>query len=815
MTGGQQAEARQTRMRRALYFTAAWLLAGAAASAGEKSPFDSGWRFALGDAPGAEAESFDDAGWSSVDVPHDWSIHFAPDASARSGTAGGYFPTGIGWYRRHFVFQPSWAGRVVHLTFDGVYMNASVWINGELLGHHPNGFTPFTYDLTAYLHPGADNLVAVRVDNSHQPNCRWYSGSGIYRHVTLEVFDPVHLDPTGIAISTSSVTAGEAFLLVEAAVRNDSRTPQTPQVEVEVLDPRGKPGVRQALTPPGEIAPGSSGTYHGTLVVSHPRLWSPDEPGLYQMSLRVLSASGPLDAASVPFGIRTLHVSADRGLELNGRTIKLDGGSVHHDNGALGAAAFDRAEERKVELLKEAGFNAVRTSHNPPSPAFLDACDRLGLLVIDEAFDTWVKGWFPPQNRVDFQEWWRRDLDAMVTRDRNHPSVVLWSIGNEVHERGTPEGARIARMLADRIRELDRTRPITAGINGFGKAGPWENTDPLFAELDVAGYNYELSRAAADHARLPNRIIVGTESFPNATFDSWAAVGAVPYVIGDFVWSAMDYLGESGIGRVYPPGQPPVPHWQVPQYPWHGAECGDVDITGWRRPVSHYRDIVWDRGETLYMVAVAPAPGGGDWSLPKWSMPPALPSWTWPGDEGRTIRVEVYSRWPEVRLYLNGKLLGAKATTQAERFKATFDVPYEPGTLRAAAGNLWRGKTFELTTAGAAARIRLTPDRKSIRADGSDLSFVTVEVVDRKGRLRPDFAGRIQFGILGPGEIAAVANADMTDLDSYQRFDHRAYQGRALVIVRALPRPGEILLSARTPGTEPATIEIKSHSPSR
>jgi beta-galactosidase len=799
-------------MRTALFFVAALLAETPAATAGARVPFDAGWRFALGDPPGAEAGSFDDSGWTSIDVPHDWSIRFAPDASTPSGNAGGYYPTGIGWYRRHFVFQPGWTARVVHLTFDGVHMDASVWVNGELLGRHPNGFTPFTYDLTAHLRPGQDNVVAVRVDNSHQPNCRWYSGSGIYRHVTLETFDPVHLDPAGIAVSTSSASPGEAFLLVEASVRNDSSASQAPQVEVVVEDPKGKRGPGQALTPPGDIAPGNSGIYRGTLVVNRPRLWSPDSPELYKISLRVLFGLRPLDAAVVTFGIRTLHVSADRGLELNGRAIKLDGGSVHHDNGALGAAAFDRAEERRVELLKAAGFNAVRTSHNPPSPAFLDACDRLGLLVIDEAFDTWAKGWFPQQNRVDFQDWWRRDLDAMVARDRNHPSVILWSIGNEVHERGSPEGPRIARMLADRIRELDRSRPITAGINGLGKTGPWEQVDPLFAELDVAGYNYELAEATADHARVPGRVIVGTESFPNSAFDSWAAVMASPYVVGDFVWSAMDYLGESGIGRVFPPGQPPVPHWQAPQFPWHGAECGDLDITGLRRPVSHYRAIVWDRGETLYMAAVAPPPGVGDWSLPKWSMPPALPSWTWPGSEGRTIRVDVFSRWPEVRLYLNGRLLGTKPTTPAEHFKATFNVPYEPGTLRAAAGNLWHGKTFELTTAGAAAQIRLTPDRKTIRADGSDLSFVTVEIVDRKGRLRPDFGERIQFGVAGPGEIAAAANADMTDLDSYQSFDHRAYQGRALVIVRAAPHPGQILLSASAPGLEPAMIEIQTRT---
>jgi beta-galactosidase len=802
-------------MRTILAFFVAVFLGARAASAGERIPFDSDWRFALGDRPGAESPDFVDSDWRAIRVPHDWSIESAPDPAAPASNPGGYYATGIGWYRRTFFAPAEWRSRIVRVAFDGVYMNASVWINGRLLGTHPYGYTPFTFDLTPFLRAAAPNVIAVRVDNSHQPSSRWYTGSGIYRHVTLEVLDPVHLEASGLVAATSSESEAEAFLLVEAPVRNETGLPQRPQVEVVVSDPHGTPVVTQQLNSPGDIPAGATGVFRSTVVLGHPRLWSPDSPALYRLTARVISRAGVIDETSLRFGVRTVHVSAQRGLEINGRSVKLNGGSVHHDNGPLGSAAFDRAEERRVELLKSAGFNAVRTAHNPPSPAFLDACDRLGVTVIDEAFDTWVGGWISRQNRVDFQQWWQRDLEAMVTRDRNHPSVVMWSIGNEVYERGAPEGARIARMLADRIHDLDRSRPITAGINGMGKAGRWEQTDPLFAELDVAGYNYELARAPADHARLPARAIVATESFQKAAFEGWAAVRDQPYVVGDFVWSALDYLGESGIGRVFPPGQPAVPHWQVPQFPWHGAACGDIDLTGWRRPASHYRAVVWGRGETLYMAATQPAPDGGAWSLSKWAMLPALPSWTWPGAEGKPIHVEVYCRRPEVSLYLNGRLVGRKATGPAEEFKAAFEVPYEPGTLRAVTGTIWNREAFEIPTAGPPARLRLSADRTVIAGDGEDLSFVVVEVVDAQGRLRPDAENEVRCAISGPGEVAGFGNADMTDLESYAANPHKTYQGRALVIIRSQPGSGWIVLSLSSPGLEPATarIEVRNSGP--
>lgn len=786
-------------------------LALGSAHAGERTLIDAGWRFHLGDVPGASQPAYDDHGWRTVNLPHDWSIEGTVDPVAPAGGGGGFFPTGIGWYRRGFAAPAAWRGRRVLIEFEGVYMNAEVWINGQNLGVHPYGYTSFFLDLTPYVQLGATNVLAVRMDNSRQPNSRWYSGSGLYRHVWLTVTDPVHVAPWGVFVATTDVSAAAAQVRVEVTVRNESDAAVASSVETKMLGPDGR--TVATATAPIQLAPHAEGQTTDFVTIPNPRLWSPATPALYRAVTRVLVGPREADRVDTPFGVRTVAVSAARGFELNGVPLKLVGGSVHHDNGPLGAAAFDRAEERRVELLKAAGFNAVRTAHNPPLPAFLAACDRLGLLVMDEAFDCWEKGKTAHDYSVVFQDWWRRDVDAMVRRDRNHPSVVFWSIGNELYERGSPEGARLARMLTDRIRELDSTRPLTAGINGLGPAGDWTKTDALFTTLDVAGYNYELARQAADHARLPARVIVATESYQSEAFPNWAVAHDQPYVIGDFVWSALDYLGEAGIGRVFPPDQPAVKHWEANQYPWHGAYCGDLDLTGWRKPASHYRAIVWNRGEKLYAAVRVPSPDGRPWNFTPWSMPPARSDWTWPGQEGRELTVEVDSRYDAVRLYLNGRLLGEKPTTRAEEFRALFAVPYAPGTLRAAGVKGGREvETFTLTTARASARLRLTADRARIRADGEDLCFVTVEVTDRNGRLRPDADPAVRFALHGPGLIAGVGNGDMTTLESYQANPHHLFQGRAVVVIRSTAESGRLKLTASAPGLADATVTIRSVS---
>jgi beta-galactosidase len=772
-----------------------------------------GWRFHEGDEPAASAVDFDDARWRQVSLPHDWSIVRAPDPTAPAAGHGGYFHTGTGWYRLRFDVPPGRDGRRVEIEFEGAAMGAEVWCNGVPLGRWAYGYTPFRFDLTPHLRAGANNVLSVRVDNSAQPNSRWYSGSGLYRPVWLRVTDPVRVPAGGVWVTTEELNARQARLRVHAEVASFAAENREIAVEVDLRDPRGR-SVGEART---TVTLAANATWSGAfdLTVEQPRTWSPESPRLHRVVTRVRESGGRLlDETFARFGIRTVRVSPERGFELNGRVVKLLGGNVHHDTGPLGAAAFARAEERKVELLKAAGFNAVRTAHNPPSVAFLDACDRLGLLVVDEIFDGWEKA----KNQRDygrlFAEWWARDVDAWVRRDRHHASVVMWSAGNEMFERGNAEGLRIAGELAARIRGVDPTRAVTAGVNGLAKPEDWPKLDPLFARFDVAGYNYELHRHGADHARLPRRVLMAAESYQSEAFANWAAMTDHPYVIGDFVWSALDYLGEAGIGRVFPPGQEARKHWEAEMFPWHGAYCGDLDLTGWRKPASYYRQIVWDRGEKLYAAVRVPPPGGGEWNLTPWSMAPTLPSWTWPGQEGRSMSVEVYSRHDAVRLELDGRVLGELPTTRAEEFKAVFTVPYAPGELKTVGLRGARAvETFTLHTAGSVAQLRLRADRAVLRADGQDLAFVTIEALDRQGVWQPQAEQRLSVRVEGAGTLAALGSGDLTAIDTYAGPTRSLYQGRALAVVRAGTRPGKIALVVEAPGLPVAKLLLKTTSP--
>jgi len=792
---------------------ALWLaVAALAATARETLRLDTGWSFNLGDAPGAQAPGFDAAAWPTVSLPHDWSIALPIDHAAPAVGHGGFFANGTGWYRRVIAAPADWAGRRVEIEFEGVYGVTEVWLNGESLGRHVYGYTPFRVDLTARLKPGADNVLAVRVDNSAQPSARWYTGSGLYRPVWLQVTDPVHVVADSVTVTTTALEAARATVLFRAKVRNESSAPDKVAIETVLLDAEGRTvaSFRKETT----IAAGGVFAAESELTISRPEAWAPDSPSLYRAVTSVLQGRTPLDKTVTVFGVRTVRVSAERGFELNGHPVKLLGGNLHHDNGLLGAAAFDRAEERKVELLRAAGFNAVRTSHNPPSPAFLAACDRFGLLVMDEIFDGWEKSKTAQDYGRHFKEEWTGDVDAWVRRDRNHPSVVLWSTGNEMFERGNANGQRIAGELAGRIRALDPTRPVTAGVNGMGKGGEWTQLDPLFAAFDVAGYNYELAHHAADHARLPGRVILATESYQSEAFANWTVMRAAPYVIGDFVWSALDYLGEAGIGRVFRPDEPARKHWEADMFPWHAAYCGDIDLTGWRKPASHYRNIIWDRGEKLYAAVLQPVPGGGSWNVTPWSVPPALPGWTWAGHEGEPLTVEVYSRHDAVSLTLNGRVLGEKPTTAAEEFKAVFTVPYQAGELKV--GGLRAGREIEtviLQTAGEPAKLRLTADRTRLRAGGQDLAFVTVEAIDARGAWQPAATLPVTFTVEGAGSLAAAGTGDPTAMTPYTSATQSLYQGRALAVVRTGAAAGKIILTAKVPGFAPAKLILNSSTP--
>lgn len=772
-----------------------------------KQLFDYDWKFFSGDAAEAKANNFNDESWRKLDLPHDWSIEGKIHPKNPTGGGGGYFPAGIGWYRKTFQVPEDWKAKKTAIYFEGVYMNAEVFINGKSLGVYPYGYSSFSYDLTAYLNFGKENVIAVRVDNSQQMNSRWYSGSGIYRHVWMMVTDPVHVAHWGVAVSTPVVTEKNATILVKAKVKNETSSAQRVVVKTILWNKSSEnAGNGQVKI---ELAANSEKEITQTIQVSNPMLWTPETPHLYQAQVQVIKDKKVFHDTKTDFGIRSIKFTVENGFQLNGKTVKINGGCVHHDNGCLGAAAFDRAEERKVELLKAGGFNAVRTSHNPPSEAFLNACDRLGLLVIDESFDCWRTGKNSNDYAKYFDAWWEKDLETMILRDRNHPSIIMWSTGNEIIERKKTEAIETARMLANAIKKIDTSRPVTSAMTTWDK--DWEIFDSLMAEHDVCGYNYQLHRAPSDHQRVPSRIIVQTESYPRDAFANWKLVQENNYIIGDFVWTSIDYLGESGIGRWYYSGDTPGEHWENDFFPNHGAYCGDIDLIGWRKPISHYRSMLYNNNEKLYMAVREPAPGPLEIKTTLWSVWPTWESWTWPGFDGKAIPVEVYSKYPKVRLYLNDKFIGEKNTTAEQEFKATFLVPYAAGVLKAV--GIENDKEVESTllqTAGDAAKMILTADRKEILANGQDLSFITVEITDKNGIFQPNAANGLHFKIEGPGIIAGVDNADLKDWEQYTGNTRKAWKGRALVVIKSTQQAGEIKLTVTAPGLEAAEIKIFS-----
>ena len=723
---------------------------------------DSGWEFTK------------DGKTIAVDLPHDWDIYTGPfSGKGATGTGGGWFEGGKGEYKKTFATPNA---EVVKLHFEGVYQKAEVFVNGKKAGQHAYGYTPFTVDVTPMLNKDK-NEVLVKVDNSAQPNCRWYSGSGIYRHVWLMTMPKVHIKENGVFITTPEVSAQKATVKAEVEVVNESSATASATV-----------GIDGSNTQTVSLKAGESKKVEFTYTINNPRLWSPETPYLYTAEV---SLNGK-KSESVRFGVRSFSFDAENGFILNGKKVLLNGACVHHDDGAIGAMAFDAAEIRKVRLMKDAGFNLIRTSHNPTTRAFLDACDSIGMLVIGEAFD----GWRTQKTAHDYSELidscYREDIHAMVLRDRNHPSIISWSIGNEVIERKEIRVIHTAKLLKNAILECDATRPVTEALCAWDR--DWEIYDPHFEVLDIGGYNYMIFKHKEDHERNPKRVMWQTESYPRDAFRNWAYVNDFQYIVGDMVWTGLDYLGESSIGRYYYKGEREGESWIDGGHPeWHGAYCGDVDITGWRKPISHYRDMLWNGNETLYMAVREPNGYIGEIKNTMWSVWPTWESWTWRGWEGKPVEVEVYTKQPEVSLYLNGKLLETKKVSRETEFKAVFTVNYTPGTLRAEAG----GKSVTLATAGEPAKLRLTTDRKTIKSGGQDLAFITVEVLDKAGNVCPEAAIPCNVTVTGGATLMSAASADLKDTEPYTTPRVTTWKGRAIIVVRSGNKAGTAKVSVK------------------
>lgn len=807
----------------------------------ENVDFTEGWKFYLGDDSIAYNAQYDDAKWRILDLPHDWSIEADFSLKNPATPGGGALPGGIGWYRKDFVVDKSDEGKNVYIDFDGIYWNSKVWINGHLLGERPNGYISFRYDLTPYIKVGERNVIAVRVDNSKQPNSRWYSGSGIYRNVRLVTTNALHVDLWGTYVTTPTVTKDNAEIKIETNIKNSSDLSQTFDLYSILIDKDGKEIAR--INNSESVGIGENISMNQSLKVSNPILWSIDNPYLYKIVTRIEQNGKVVDEYETPLGIRYFSFDPNKGFFLNGESVKIKGVCNHHDLGFLGAAVNTRAIERQLEILKEMGCNGIRTSHNPPAPELLDLCDKMGFIVMDEAFDMWRKKKSPYDYSQYFPEWHERDLTDLILRDRNHPSIFMWSIGNEILEQWSHINAdtldlQQANMvlnfantlnkkdidakelhvnslltikLADIAKKLDPTRPITTGNNET------EPSNHIFRSgaMDIIGFNYHENNWVNFHEKFPNQKLIITEStsglmsrgyyeMPSDSMniwperwdkpferpvhhcssydnchvpwgstheDTWRLVKNYDHISGVYLWTGFDYLGE------------PTPFW----WPSRSSYFGVIDLAGFPKDIYYMYQSEWTNKDVLHI----------------------FPHWNW--KEGQTVDIWAYfNNADEVELFLNGLSLGKKAK-EKDVYHVFWRVPFQKGTLKAVSYK--DGKevlTREVKTTGDPISIKLTADRQTIKADGKDLSFITVEALDAEGNPVPVADNLINFTIEGDGFIAGTDNGDPTDPNSLKRPSRKLFSGKALAVVQSHKKAGKIILKATSSNLKQASIEINS-----
>jgi len=758
------------------------------------SSFDSDWRFYKGEIKDAEKSDLDDNAWRKLDVPHDWSIEGPFDKDNPTGGAGGFLPAGVGWYRKHFTLPASDAGRRVFIEFDGVMANSDVWINGFHLGRRPFGYVSFGYELTGHLNfgEGKANVLAVRADNSGQPASRWYTGAGIYRHVRLVRTSPIHIERWGTFITTPIVTNQQATVQLRSTVLNQSDQPRDVSLQIKIVGPGGKV-VQTVETKSETIAAGNSVDFKQDVLVRNPQRWDIDQPFMYQALVAVRAGGETIDSEQTAFGIREVRFDPETGFWLNGRNFKLKGVCLHHDGGAFGAAVPLRVWERRLEILRQLGVNAIRTAHNPPAPEFLDLCDRMGFIVMDELFDCWTVAKNPYDYHLYFKDWSLIDARDTVRRDRNHPSIVVYSAGNEIHDTPKPEIAKpILASLVTVFHEEDPSRPVTQALFRPNVSHDYDNG--LADLLDVVGQNYRENEILAAHQQKPLRKILGTENRHDRAV--WLALRDNPPYAGQFLWTGIDYLGES-------------PRWPTVS---HGS--GLIDRTGRIRPLGFERQSWW---ATKPMVSIArrvaptalsPTDPGYEPDPQRRQQQVLFADWTPKTLAPHKENVEIYSNCEMVELFLNGKSLGSKPHP-ADDSPRNWEVPFAAGTIKAVGSNGGRGvATQELQTAGAPAQIVLDADRTRLGSDWDEVTYITVTVVDAKGVLVPSANDLISFKIAGPGVIAAVDNGDSNSHELFQAAERSAYQGYCFAMIKARASTGIIRLEASAPGLKSGSIRI-------
>ena len=807
----------------------------------ERLDFTAEWKFALNSDSDFSALEADDSNWRKLHLPHDWSIEGEFDKDTPASPGGGALPGGIGWYRKSFVIPDSDRGKRIFIDFDGIYQKSTVWLNGHMLGYRPNGYVSFRYDLTPYLNYGAEsNILAVKVNNSEQPNSRWYSGSGIYRNVWLVKTNDVHIDNWGTFVTSPEISTEKAVVAVCTTICNENPECQEVRLRTTVIDANGKKVV--CKSDDAEIVSGGKCVVGQMLDVVKPRLWSVKDPYLYKVISEVMADDKVIDRYETPLGIRSLHFDAEKGFFLNEESLKILGVCLHHDLGCLGTAVNKRALERQLEILKAMGCNAVRTSHNPPAPELLDLCDRMGILVQDETFDMWRKRKSRYDYSHDFPEWHERDLTDHILRDRNHPSVFMWSIGNEVHEQfnrtntdtltlqqanvllnirhDSPAGREdttvninswITAHLARIVRNLDTTRVITSG-NNFAAS---ENNLFRSDEMDVYGFNYNLGAYRDFPENFPGKCFIASETtsafatrghyiMPSDKRYAWPETwdqqfdrpvhACSSYDNNCALWGStheetwravkqLSYCSGLFVWTGFDYLGEPTPFW----WPSRSSYFGIVDLAGFPKDAYYMYQSEWTDRTMLHL----------------------FPHWNWP--EGEPVDVwAYYNNADEVELFLNGKSLGSKKK-ESGQFHVWWRVPFTPGTIKAVSRKNGRDVLIrEIHTAGPAAAIRLTADRNAIEADGKDLSFITVEITDKNGNLVPDADDLIRFDVQGCCFIAGVDNGSQTSTEPFKASQRKAFYGKALIVLQNNGKRGKATLTATSEGLNSATLTVRA-----
>lgn len=824
-----------------------------------RQKWNTGWQLLKPGMSPMMASMMGAAATTPVNLPHDAMVHEKRTPNTKNAHQTGFYPGGIYQYTKTFDAPQEWTDKDVLLEFEGVYQNAMVYVNGDYAGGHPCGYTNFTVSLNDFLIYGASNTVKVVANNSAEENSRWYSGSGIYRPVNLYVGNKTRLAENGVRITTPEVQSDCATVQVELRILCHDLNRRKLMVTTELLDCGSK--VVGAEQTPVSVFAGSETVIRQRILVDEPKLWDVENPNLYTCSVTLTDENGVADTALETFGIRTLSMNPKHGFCLNGKTVKLRGACIHHDNGILGAATFERAEERRCEILKNAGFNCIRSSHHPLSRAMLNACDRLGMLVLDELADAWTRTKNNNDYAQNFPYFWAFDVEQMVAKDYNHPSVIMYIAGNEIQEASTAKGAELCRTITNRFHALDDTRYVTVAINGLlacvdhmgeimcsimgitmeqmaqmmadqhsaqqeastGVDQANGATDMMFGPMadafaansivtdlldefasvtDLTGYNYLTARHVPEHDRKPNRVILGTETLPQDIVRLWQIVKDNPHVIGDMTWTGWDYLGESGIGVFYYDGRQGFSN----NWPTRLAYIGDIDITGYRRPFSYYREIIFGRRTKPYIAVERVDRYGQTPNRTAWMWKDEVASWTWKGFEHQPAVVNVYSSADEVELLLNGTSIGRKPV---HAYCVSFETDYQPGTLEAVAYICGQETGRDsLCTAGCATTLCVQPDRTNLHADGEDISFIRVSLTDGNGIVNMQEKKRVSIMVEGNGTLQGFGSADPDALEDYDHDIWETYDGSVLAAVRTGTEAGEIRVTFQAAGCADETVTL-------